>query len=121
VKAKLSGLPAARANHARRPVRDSSGAETGARIGQSTELTEPMGSAQRLAFDHLASIPLKHGTVRKKRRNAAQDTEYSIAINLPENLPITEIALRALEILLGTDLKELLAETPDKPLKYRSD
>jgi hypothetical protein len=84
-------------------------------MGRSTELTEPIGSARRLALDLLAPIP------PQQKRNAAQATEYSIAIDLPETLPITEIELRALEILLGTDLKELLAETPRKPLKYRPD
>ena len=116
-----SGSPAARANHARSPKRGPSGAETGARMGRSTELPEPSGAARRLALDLLAPIPPKHGIVRKGKRNAAQAAEYSIAIDLPETLPITEVEIRALEILLGPDLKELLAETPGKPLKYRSD
>jgi hypothetical protein len=116
-----SGSPAARANHARSPMRGPSGAETGARMGRSTELPEPSGAARRLALDLLAPIPPKHGIVRKGKRNAAQAAEYSIAIDLAETLPITEVEIRALEILLGPDLKELLAETPGKPLKYRSD
>jgi hypothetical protein len=116
-----SGSPAARANHARSPKRGPSGAETGARMGRSTELPEPSGAARRLALDLLAPIPPKHGIVRKGKRNAAKAAEYSIAIDLPETLPITEVEIRALEILLGPDLKELLAETPGKPLKYRSD
>jgi hypothetical protein len=81
-------------------------------MGRSTELPEPSGAARRLALDLLAPIPPKHGNVRKGKRNAAQATEYSIAIDLPETLPITEVEIRALEILLGPDLKELLAETP---------
>ena len=90
-------------------------------MGRSTELTEPIGPAQRLVLDLLAPIPPKHGIVRKGKRNAAQATEYSIAIDLPETLPITEVEIRALEILLGPDLKELLADTSRKPLKYRPD
>src|ERR1017187_5052516 len=122
VKAKhKSGSPAARANHARSPKRGPSGAETGARMGRSIELTEPIGSARRLTLDLSAPIPPKHGIACKEKRNAAQVTEYSIAIDLPETLPITEIELRALEILLGTDLKELFAETSRKPLKHRPD
>lgn len=122
VKAKpKSGSPAASANHARRPKRGPSGAETGARMGRSTELTESTGPARRSALDLSAPTPPKHGIVRQKKRNTAQPAKYSVAIDLPETLPITEIELRALEILLGTDLKELLAETPRKPLKYRSD
>jgi hypothetical protein len=92
VKAKhKSGSPAARANHARSPKRGPSGAETGARMGRSTELTEPSGSARRLVLDLLAPIP------------------------------ITEGELRAVEIMLGNSLKELLAYTPKRPLKRRSD
>jgi hypothetical protein len=122
VKAKhKSGSPAARANHARSPKRGPSGAETGARMGRSIELTEPSGSARRSALDLSAPIPPKHEIARKAKRNAAQATEYSLAIDLPDTPPITEIELRALEILLGPDLKELLAETPGKPLKYQSD
>jgi len=93
VKAKPSGLPAARANHARRPVRGPSGAETGAaRMGRSIiERTEPIGSVRQLVFD------------------------------LPAPIPVTEGELRALEILLGGSLKALLAETTKRPLKRRSD
>jgi hypothetical protein len=90
-------------------------------MGWSTELTEPSGAARRLALDLLAPIPPKHGIAHQKKRNTAQAAEYSITIDLPEALPITEIELRALEILLGNGLKELLAETPGKPLEYRSD
>jgi len=36
---------------------------------------------------------------------------------LPENIPITENELRALEILLGIELKELLAKSAGKPWK----
>ena len=41
----------------------------------------------------------------------------TISMTIPEGLPITETELRALEILLGTDLKELLAGTTFESLK----
>ena len=86
------GSPAARANHARRPVRDPSGAETGAtRMGRSIiERTEPIGSVRRLVLD------------------------------LPDPIPVTEGELRAIEILLGNSLKDLLASTSKASLKHRS-
>jgi hypothetical protein len=51
---------------------------------------------------------------------ASQLSDYSVATDLPESLPITEIELRAVEILLGSDLKELLAGMSTKSLKYKA-
>jgi hypothetical protein len=48
-------------------------------------------------------------------------SERSLVLDLPDPLPITEVELRALEILLGASLKDLLAKMPDKPLKSRAD
>jgi hypothetical protein len=41
----------------------------------------------------------------------------AVSTELPENIPISENELRALEILLGPELKELLAKSGGKPLK----
>ena len=41
-----------------------------------------------------------------------------LVFDLPE--PVTEGELRAIEILLGDSLKELLADTSKRPLKHRS-
>jgi hypothetical protein len=57
---------------------------------------------------------------RARPHSATDRPDYSVSIDLPENLPITEIELRALEILLGDDLKRLL-EGSANSLKYRSD
>jgi hypothetical protein len=54
------------------------------------ELAEPIGSVRRLVLD------------------------------LPEAIPIIEGELRAVEIMLGNSLNELLADTPKRPLKRRS-
>jgi hypothetical protein len=57
------------------------------------------------------------GQVRKRGRAAPQVSDYSVSAELPENIPISENELRALEILLGIELKELLAKSAGKPLK----
>jgi hypothetical protein len=54
------------------------------------ERTEPIGSGRRLVLD------------------------------LPEPVPITEGELRAVEIMLGGSLKDLLANTSKRPQKRRS-
>lgn len=60
---------------------------------------------------------------RRVHRTAGGTTlhpsDYSVAIDIPLSIPITELELRAVEILLGNDIKELLAMPPDKSLKYR--
>ena len=58
--------------------------------GRPSSLTEPIGSVRRLVLD------------------------------LPEAIPITEGELRAIEILLGNSLNDLLASTSKASLKRRS-
>jgi hypothetical protein len=43
-----------------------------------------------------------------------------VVFDLPAPIPITEAELRAAEILLGNNLKDLLADTSKRPLKRRS-
>ena len=57
------------------------------------------------------------GQVRKRGRAAPQVSDYSVSSELPENIPISENELRALEILLGPELKELRAVSAGKLLK----
>jgi len=57
------------------------------------------------------------GQVRKRGRAAPQVSDYSVSAELPENIPISEDELRALEILLGIELKEMLAKSAGTPLK----
>ena len=54
------------------------------------ERTEPIGSVRQVVFD------------------------------LPAPIPITEGELRAVEIMLGNSLKDLLADTSKRPQKRRS-
>jgi len=59
VKSKPRGSPAARANHARRPDEDPSGAETGARVALAViELAEPISSVRQLVIDLPEPIPV---------------------------------------------------------------
>ena len=61
----------------------------------------------------------KPNVPRSRPRPEAHSPDYSVSIDLPENLPISEAELRALEILLGNDLK-LLLEGSANSLKYDS-
>ena len=86
MKAKISGLPAARAK-ARSPVRVLFGAETGAtRMGQEFGLRKERGS----------SVP-------------------RVECALSGDVPILEDELRALEIMLGESLRQLLSGGPKAP------
>lgn len=49
-----------------------------------------------------------------------QPADYTVSIDLPEHVPLTELELRSVEILLGSSLQDLLASIPPKSLKYRS-
>jgi hypothetical protein len=64
--------------------------------------------------------PARRRVQRPAGGTASPLSDYSVATDLPESLPITEIELRAVEILLGSDLKELLAGMPTKSLKYQT-
>lgn len=50
------------------------------------------------------------GKVRKRGRVQPQASDYSVCFEMPEIIPISENELRALETLLGPDLKKLLAK-----------
>jgi hypothetical protein len=64
VKSKPQSSPAARANHARRPGEDPSGAETGARVARSViELAEPIGSVRQLVIDLPEPTPVTEAEV----------------------------------------------------------
>jgi hypothetical protein len=50
------------------------------------------------------------GKVRKRGRAPPQASDFSVSSDLPEIIPISENELRALETLLGLELKDLLAK-----------
>jgi hypothetical protein len=50
------------------------------------------------------------GKVRKRGRAPPQASDFLVSSELPEIIPISENELRALETLLGLELKELLAK-----------
>ena len=65
--------------------------------------------------DIAAPDPARAGNARKRGRIPPQIMDYSVSMTIPEGLPVRETELRALEILLGSDLKALLAGKLSNP------
>ena len=65
--------------------------------------------------DIAAPDPARAGNSRKRGRIPPQIMDYSVSMTIPERLPVREAELRALEILLKSDLKKLLAGKPSNP------
>lgn len=62
----------------------------------------------REAGDYLhAAAP--HGVAKKRGRRQPQAENFQVAFDLPPLLPILDRELRAIEILLGRELQDLLA------------
>lgn len=59
-----------------------------------------------------ANLPSTPSCGRKPRRSPlpSRAKDFRVTFNLPSPLPVSDRELRAIEILLGSDLKELLAE-----------
>lgn len=59
-----------------------------------------------------ANPPLTPIFDRKQRRSLVppRAEDFRVTVSLPSPLPVSDSELRAIEILLGGDLKELLAE-----------
>jgi hypothetical protein len=81
--------------------------------------SEPKLGRPRLRY-RAGFAPARRRVQRTAGSTASLLSDYSVATDLPESVPITELELRAVEILLGSDLKELLAGMPTKSLKYRA-
>ena len=75
---------------------------------------------KRPRLRYRAGLPPRRRTARAAGGTVSRDSDYGVSIDLPDNVPIAERELRAIEILLGNSLKEVLAATPGKPLKYRT-
>lgn len=50
---------------------------------------------------------------------ATSETDYTVAIELPTEAHVTEVEMRAVELLLGNELQELLARPAEIPRKNR--
>lgn len=50
-----------------------------------------------------------HGVAKKRGRRQPQTEDFQVALDLPPSPPILDRELRALEVLLGRELQELLA------------
>lgn len=65
------------------------------------------------ARDQIANPPPTPNPGRKPQRSPvpSRAEDFRVTVSLPSPLPVSDNELRAIEILLGGDLKELLAET----------
>lgn len=50
-----------------------------------------------------------HGVAKKKGRRQPQTEDFQVAVDLPPSPPILDRELRAIEVLLGRELQDLLA------------
>lgn len=51
--------------------------------------------------------------------SATDAADYDLVIQIPENPPVTEIEAHAVELLLGTALRDLLTPNAEAPRKIR--
>lgn len=59
-----------------------------------------------------------HGVAKKRGRRQPQAEDFQVALDLPPSPPILDRELRAIEVLLGRELQDLLAgvvtDSPEK-------
>ena len=58
-----------------------------------------------------------HGVAKKRGRRQPQAEDSHVTLDLPPSPPIMDRELRAIEILLGRELQDLLAGVEDSPGK----
>ncbi len=85
--------------------------------------SKPMAARSRIklrtreagAYVHAAA---PHGVARKRGRRQPQAEDFQVALDLPPSPPILDRELRAIEVLLGRELQDLLAgvatDSPEK-------
>jgi hypothetical protein len=56
-----------------------------------------------------------HGVPKKRGRRQPLAEDYQVALDLPPSPPILERELRAIEVLLGRELQDLLARDASGP------
>lgn len=62
-----------------------------------------------VASDDVA--PGKSGAPRKRGPRQPQSEDFQVTLGMPESVPILEKELRAIEILLGAELQDLLSSS----------
>lgn len=55
--------------------------------------------------------PAKSSAPRKRGPRQPQSEDFQVTLGMPESVPILERELRAIEILLGADLQDLLSSS----------
>ncbi|MGY4598122.1 hypothetical protein ACVWXL_005868 [Bradyrhizobium sp. GM22.5] len=67
------------------------------------------------AYVHAAA---GHGVAKKRGRRQPQTEDFQVALDLPPSPPILDRELRAIEVLLGPELQDLLTgvvtDSPEK-------
>ena len=74
---------------------------------KSSALHRQIAPARDQIVANLPSTPIFD---RKPRRGPPRAEDFRVTVSLPSPRPVSESELRAIEILLGSDLKELFAE-----------
>lgn len=74
---------------------------------KSSALHRPSAPARDQIVANFPSTPIFD---RKPRRGPPRAEDFRVTVSLPSPLPVSDSELRAIEILLGSDLKELFAE-----------
>lgn len=60
-----------------------------------------------------------HGVAKKRGRRQPQAEDFQVALDLPPSPPILDRELRAIEVLLGRELQDLLIDVTTESLKNR--
>ena len=86
--------------------------------------SKPMASRSRIKLRTRADgacvhapAATPHGVAKKRGRRQPQAEDSHVTLDLPPSPPIMDRELRAIEILLGRELQDLLAGVEDSPGK----
>ena len=76
--------------------------------------SKPMAARSRIKLrTRVAALSVQssapHGVVKKRGRRQPQGDDFHVVLDLPPSPPVLERELRAIEILLGRELQDLLA------------
>lgn len=84
--------------------------------------SKPMAAPSRIklrtkeagAYVHAAT---PHGVAKKRGRRQPHAEDFQVALDFPHSPPILDRELRAIEVLLGDELQDLLAGVAGNSLK----
>lgn len=82
------------------------------RMGAS-QLPGPRGRNTRIADPGIPGAGSTLPAMKKRGRRQSEAGDFQVTCELPQPLPISDRELRAIEILLGSELRDLLADSMD--------